>query len=182
MMCVACMSHKRFSHRRFWPFLLMVVSATASAAPDAGQGLGKGPIQISADALHGENKPQQQAVYTGNVVMTQGDVLVHADKLTVVAAGGKVQQATAVGSPVTFTMPSAQRHGYGNTLIYKPGSGEIVLIGNAHLWQKKNEISGQQVTYFLQTQKTSVTAAPGQRVQSIFYPAAADHATSGGRP
>ncbi len=182
MMCVACMSHRRFSFRRFWPFLLMVVSATASAAPVAEQGLGKGPIQISADALHGENKPQQQAVYTGNVVMTQGDVLVHADKLTIVAAGGKVQQATAVGNPVTFTMPSAQRHGYGNTLVYKPGSGEIVLIGNAHLWQKKNEISGQQVTYFLQTQKTSVTAAPGQRVQSIFYPAAANHATSGGRP
>lgn len=182
MMCVACMFPKRFSSRRFWPFLLVVVSITALAAPVAKQVLGKGPIQISANALHGENKPQQQAIYTGNVVMTQGDVVIHADKLTIDAVGGKVQQATAVGSPVTFTMSSAQRHGYGNTLVYKPGSGEIVLIGNAHLWQEKNEINGQQVIYFLQNQKTAVTGDPGQRVQSIFYPAAASRSTGGGRP
>ena len=173
---------KRLSFQRYWPFLLAVLSASALAAPVAEQGLGKGPIQISANALHGENKPQQQAVYTGNVVMTQGDVVVHADKLTVDAIAGKVHQATAVGSPVTFTMSAAQRHGYGNTLVYKPGSGEIVLTGNAHLWQKKNEISGQQVTYFLQTQQTAVTAAPGKRVQSIFYPAAAGRSAGGGRP
>lgn len=167
---------------RFWPALLVLVSLGALAAPAAEQGLGKGPIQISADTLHGENKPQQQAVYVGNVVMTQGDVVVHAAKLTILAANGKVQQAIATGSPVSFTMSSAQRHGYGNTLIYKPGSGEIVLEGDAHLWQEKNEISGQQVTYFLQNQQTAVTAAPGQRVHSIFYPAAAGRSASGGRP
>ncbi|MBU2830554.1 MAG: lipopolysaccharide transport periplasmic protein LptA [Acidithiobacillus ferriphilus] len=181
-MCVACMFLKRFSFRRFWPFLLVAVSITALAAPVAEQGLAKGPIQISADTLYGKNKPQQQAVYTGNVVMIQGDVVIHADKLTIDAAGGKVRQATAVGSPVTITMSSAQRHGYGDTLVYKPASGEIVLIGNAHLWQGKNEINGQQVTYFLRNQQTAVTGNPGQRVRSVFYPAAAGRSTSGGKP
>ncbi len=176
------MNRKCFSVGRYWPAALVLVSLAALAAPAADQGLSKGPIHISADTLHAENKPQQQAVYVGKVVMTQGDVVIHANQLTIVALNGKVQTATAIGSPVTFTMSSAQRHGYGNTLIYKPGPGEIVLQGNAHLWQEKNEISGQQVTYLLNNQQTAVTAAPGQRVHSVFYPAAANRSVGGGRP
>lgn len=182
MTCVVCMPLKRVTPGRFWPLLLVAASVTALAAPVADQGLGKGPIHISANTLQGENKPRQQAIYTGNVIMTQGDVVVHADKLTIDAVGGKVQRATAIGSPVTFTMSSAQRHGYGDTLIYKPGSGEIILMGNAHLWQEKNEVSGQQVTYFLRDQKTAVTGTSGKRVRSVFYPATDHHSAGGGRP
>ncbi|WP_226852433.1 lipopolysaccharide transport periplasmic protein LptA [Acidithiobacillus thiooxidans] len=176
------MRRKQWSIGRYWPVGLVMVSLAALAAPAAQQALAKGPIHISADTLHAENKPSQQATYLGHVIMTQGDVVIHANKLVIAALQGKVQTATATGSPVSFTMSSAQRHGYGDTLIYKPGSGEIVLQGNAHLWQEKNEISGQQVTYFLNNQQTAVTAAPGQRVHSVFYPAAANRSASGGRP
>ncbi|MBU2737779.1 lipopolysaccharide transport periplasmic protein LptA [Acidithiobacillus sp. ATCC 19703] len=181
-MYVVFMRLKSGSIGRYWPVGLVMVSLAALAAPAAQQTLAKGPIHISADTLHAENKPSQQATYLGNVVMTQGDVVIHANKLVIAALQGKVQTATATGSPVSFTMSSAQRHGYGNTLIYKPGTGEIVLQGDAHLWQEKNEISGQQVTYFLNNQQTAVTAAPGQRVHSVFYPAAANRSASGGRP
>jgi len=173
--------------RRLIPFLALLAgvflaSAQGAVAPtDAG--LGKGPIHISVDSLAAQNKPQQQAVYTGKVVMTQGDIVIHAEKLTIDARQGKVEVATAVGSPVTFTMSSAQRHGYGNTLVYRPGSGEIVLTGNAHLWQGPNEVSGQQVIYHLDDQRTSVSAAPGGRVQSVFYPGTVKTASSpGGKP
>jgi len=159
----------------------LLPAARAAVAP-ADAGLGKGPIHISADSLTAQNKPQQQAVYTGKVVMTQGDIVIHAQKLTIDARQGKVEVATAVGSPVTFTMSSAQRHGYGDTLVYRPGSGEIVLTGNAHLWQGPNEVSGQQVIYHLQDQHTSVSAAPGQRVQSVFYPGTARTVSSAGKP
>lgn len=186
-MCVASMRRnfmrsKHLSIRSYWPLALVLVSWAALAAPAAQPPLAKGPIHISADTLHAENKPSQQATYLGNVIMTQGDVVIHAHKLVIDALQGKVQTATATGSPVSFTMSSAQRHGYGDTLIYKPGTAEIVLQGDAHLWQEKNEISGQQVTYFLNNQQTAVTAAPGQRVHSVFYPAAANRSASGGRP
>ena len=164
-------------------FFLVIICATATAwaaqtAPVAG-GLGKGPVHISADSLHAENQPRQQAVYTGNVIMTQGDVIIHAQTLTIDAAQGKIQKATAIGSPVTFTMSSAQRHGYGNTLVYLPDSAEVILTGNAHLWQEKNEVSGERIVYFLQNQQTQVSATPGQRVQSVFYPAAANRSANG---
>ncbi|MGC9238333.1 MAG: lipopolysaccharide transport periplasmic protein LptA [Acidithiobacillus sp.] len=162
--------------------LALLPTARAAVGP-TNAALGKGPIHISADSLTAQNKPQQQAVYTGKVVMTQGDIVIHAQKLTIDARQGKVEVATAVGSPVTFTMSSAQRHGYGDTLVYRPGSGEIVLTGNAHLWQGPNEVSGQQVVYHLQDQHTTVSAAPGQRVQSVFYPGTAKTAASpGGKP
>lgn len=176
------MRSKHLSIRSYWPLGLVLVSWAALAAPAAQPPLAKGPIHISADTLHAENKPSQQATYLGNVIMTQGDVVIHAHKLVIDALQGKVQTATATGSPVSFTMSSAQRHGYGDTLIYKPGTAEIVLQGDAHLWQEKNEISGQRVTYFLNNQQTAVTAAPGQRVHSVFYPAAANRSASGGRP
>ncbi len=164
-------------------FLLLITCAAASAwaaqAPALNGGLGKGPVHISADSLHAENQPRQQAVYTGKVVMTQGDVVINAQTLTIDAAQGKIQKATAIGSPVTFTMSAAQRHGYGNILVYLPDSAEIILTGNAHLWQEKNEVSGERIVYFLQDQQTRVTAVPGQRVQSVFYPAAANRSASG---
>ena len=148
---------------------LVPLSVSAANAPDAG--LGKGPIHISADQLQGQNKPVQEAIYSGDVVMQQGDLVIHAAQLTIHAAAGRVEKAVATGSPVSFTMSSAERHGYGQQLTYEPGSGRIILSGDAHLWQGKNEISGNQVTYLLQSQQTAVTASPGQRVRSVFYPA-----------
>ncbi|WP_414040416.1 lipopolysaccharide transport periplasmic protein LptA [Acidithiobacillus sp. M4-SHS-6] len=176
------MRRKFLSIGHYWPLGLVLVSWAALAAPAVQAPLAKGPIHITADTLHAENKPSQQATYQGNVILTQGDVVIHASKLVITALRGKVQTATATGSPVSFTMSSAQRHGYGDTLIYKPTTAEIILQGDAHLWQEKNEISGQRVTYFLNSQQTAVTAAPGQRVHSVFYPAAANRSASGGRP
>ncbi|MEY2342601.1 lipopolysaccharide transport periplasmic protein LptA [Acidithiobacillus sp. IBUN Pt1247-S3] len=158
-------------YRNRWLFLLVTfipLSVWAADASDAA--LGKGPIHIAADALQGQNKPIQEAIYTGNVVMQQGDLVIHAAQLTIHAQAGKVEKAVATGNPVSFTMSSAQRHGYGQELSYEPGSGRIVLTGDAHLWQGKNEVTGNQVIYLLQSQQTAVTASAGQRVRSIFYP------------
>ncbi|MCE5387490.1 MAG: lipopolysaccharide transport periplasmic protein LptA [Acidithiobacillus sp.] len=152
-------------------FLLLFFLGTASAlAASTDQQLGKGPIQVLADHLVAQNKPKQQAIYSGNVVMKQGDLVIYAADLTIHGDNGKVQEAVATGSPVRFTMSSAMRHGYGNTLTYEPGSGRIVLQGDAHLWQGKDEVSGNEVIYLLQSQQTQVTAQPGQRVRSVFYP------------
>ncbi len=152
--------------------LAALLPAAVWADPSAQKDLGKGPIHITADHLYAQNRPTQQAVYTGHVVMTQGDLVVHAARLTIDAVKGKVQQAVATGSPVALTMSSAGRHGYGDRLIYRPGSGKIVLQGDAHLWQKKNEVSGKQVVYFIHSQQTRVSASAGEKVRSIFYPAA----------
>ncbi|MEL5849305.1 MAG: lipopolysaccharide transport periplasmic protein LptA [Candidatus Igneacidithiobacillus chanchocoensis] len=162
-------------NRNFWPVLvlaLLPLSVLAATAPDAG--MGKGPIHVAADQLRGQNKPVQEAIYNGNVVMQQGDLIIHAAQLTIHANAGKVEKAVATGNPVSFTMSSAQRHGYGQELSYEPGSGRIVLTGDAHLWQGKNEVTGNQVIYLLQSQQTEVTASPGGRVRSVFYPAKDD--------
>ena len=159
-------------YRNRWLFLLVVcVPFTAWAAAASDVGLGKGPIHIAADQLRGQNKPVQEAVYSGNVVLQQGDLIIHAAQLTIHAQAGKIEKAVATGSPVSFTMSSAERHGYSQRLSYEPGSGRIVLTGDAHLWQGKNEVAGNQVVYLLHSQQTEVTATPGQRVRSVFYPA-----------
>ena len=158
-------------YRNLWLVLLALfvpLSVLAADAPDAR--LGKGPIHIAANELRGQNKPAQEAIYSGNVVMQQGDLVIHAAQLTIHAQAGKVEMAVATGNPVSFTMSSAQRHGYGQQLSYEPGSGRIVLTGDAHLWQGKNEVTGNRVVYLLQSQRTDVSGTPGQRVRSVFYP------------
>ncbi len=177
-MCTGVMFNRRVRWRVAAGVLAALLPTAVWAVPPAKEKLGRGAIHITADHLYAQNRPTQQAVYTGHVVMTQGDLVIHAAKLTIDAVRGKVQQAVATGSPVALTMSSAGRHGYGDMLIYRPGSGMLVLRGNAHLWQKKNEVSGKEVIYLLHSQQTQVNASAGQKVRSIFYPAAANHLVS----
>lgn len=123
-------------------------------------------IEVSADRLQVDERAQR-ATYSGNVVVRRGDLMIAADRVLIQGSGKQVQRIVASGSPVK--LKQADRRGDGQQLIYEPRQDRITLSGDAHIWQDRNEVSGERITYLLREQRTEVTGKSGQRVKSVFY-------------
>jgi lipopolysaccharide export system protein LptA len=114
------------------------------------------PIHIQSDSASFA-QISQHAVHQGNVIMKQGDHILHADKLTIQKdPKGKLSVITAVGKPATFSGSlSNDPHPVFATakiIYYYPEKQLIVLEGAATLDHEKDKFRGPTLSYQLDTQ------------------------------
>ncbi|HEY1992058.1 MAG TPA: lipopolysaccharide transport periplasmic protein LptA [Gammaproteobacteria bacterium] len=100
------------------------------------------PIDIHAD--HGDfnadskNASNGTAVYTGHVVITQGSIVLHADKAVLQVVNNNLSSADMTGNPATFQQQpdnGEMMNGSAQEITYSASSNEIVLITAARLTQ-----------------------------------------------
>ena len=160
--------------------LIAVTAAQSAPAPasqrDRNLGLDSDqPIAVNADSfladLNGET-----GTYTGNVIVTQGRVRLHADEVKVTAPGGRASRMEASGH-VIVDSPSGQA--VGDTGIYEVGQQVLRLNGHVVLTKEANVMRGNALEISMNTglaRLTSGGAAPAQpgqppgRVQGLFMP------------
>ena len=133
----------------------------------------KQPLQIVADSATLDQK-QMVSVFTGNVVITKGSLVVHADKGVANEDKQGNRTLTLYGSPVTFVQAQddgGKIEGQGDKFEYNSKSSLAVLTGRARVKKGKNAVIGDVLTYNTQTQVYSVTSNFGNGVNK----------TSGGR-
>jgi lipopolysaccharide export system protein LptA len=134
---------------------------------------------VNADAfladLNGET-----GTYTGNVIVTQGAVRLHADQVKVTAPSGHASKMEALGH-VVVDSPSGQA--VGDNGFYDVPSQVLRLNGNVVLTKEANVMRGSALEISMATGIARLTAggvqvaAPGQppqpqgRVQGLFIPA-----------
>lgn len=157
-----------------------LASSSAMTAPSANLGLSLNqPIAVNADTfladLNGET-----GTYTGNVIVSQGPVRLHADRVTVLAPGGKASRMEAAGH-VIVDSPSGQA--LGDNGIYNVAEQTLRLTGNVVLTKDANVMRGSTLEVAMDTGLAHMTggvpapgvaAVPGQpqgRVQGLFVPA-----------
>lgn len=130
------------------------------------------PMNIAADRCLAEQKIQQ-TVCTGNVVVTQGTLVMRADQVTMRQDAEGKQFARGEGRPVRFK----QKLDSGEMLDaealrfdYDEAKGEMVLIDKA--WVKKGQdiVMGDTITYNLSTEYYQVQSKPGSRVNITINP------------
>ena len=141
------------------------------------------PIAVNADSfladLNGET-----GTYTGNVIVTQGNVRLHADQVKVTAPGGHASRMEATGH-VIVDSPSGQA--VGDTGVYDVGSRVLRLNGNVVLTKEANVMRGSALEVAMDTglarlsggtpvaqggaAPTAGAAQPPGRVQGLFVPA-----------
>jgi len=152
------------------------IAAAAAPAPDAGLGLDSSqPIAVNADSFLADLK-NETGTYTGNVIVTQGQVRLHADEVTVHAPGGRAARMEATGN-VVVDSPSGQA--VGDSGSYDVPQQTIRLTGNVVLTKDANVMRGNALEVSMATglarlTADSASAAPGQprgRVQGLFVPA-----------
>ena len=157
----------------------------------------KQPISIDADKLVYYDK-EHKAIYTGNVVVIQGDTKMTCTTMTVYldhapaqgakpatdapagpAADAGVKRLEAKG-PVTVI--SKTQVATGDNGAYDKAEGKVFLIGHVTLSDGQNVTKGDKLTYDLKTGEATVdTSAKTSRVHGQFVPKSnADASKPGG--
>jgi len=120
------------------------------------------PVEVAADSLT-VDQDTGTAVFSGNVVIGQGDLRLSAGSVRVIydEATGDITKLNASGG-VTFV--TATEAAEAQTAVYDLTSGTIVLTGDVLLIQGASALSANQMTVNVNTG----TAQMSGRVRTVF--------------
>lgn len=120
------------------------------------------PMTILSDSAELDRRAGT-VIYEGNVTLTQGTLLIEADRLMVLRNGEVLEKAVAEGNPARYQQQidtdESLTNAHGNRIDYYTGEQRITLRGDAELRQDGNLFSGEQITYDM---KTETVKASGQ--------------------
>ena len=115
--------------------------------------------------------------FTDNVVITQGSILIKAQKVVIKRPpedSGKKETVEAFGSPVTFHQildDGKPVDGKANQVHYDLGTEFLTLTGNAELKQLDSKINGNHITYDVKKQQLKANGSSKSRVKTVLIPA-----------
>ncbi|KXS38801.1 MAG: lipopolysaccharide export system protein LptA [Halomonadaceae bacterium T82-2] len=138
------------------------------------------PINVAADRLDLDDRAGT-AVYTGDVNLTQGSMVLEAERVEIARNDqGEVTRVTATGDTQRAYLeqrpaPDDQLvKGWGDTVIYHAAERRVELIGNAELHQARDTFNGAYVEYYLDSRKVQARSkaqgSDGQRVRMTLTP------------
>lgn len=173
-----------------WPnklgiVLLCACSAGPLAAPAQAEKADRSkPITLESDRMHVDDA-NKISVFEGKVVMTQGTLTIHADKVTLHQDNNGYQYGTAIGNPASFRQKRDGADGYidgaADRIEYN-GKLDRVEFFN-HAWLKRepaDEVRGNYISYDAPTEYFTVTGggstapgasvSPDDRVHAVIQP------------
>src|SRR6516165_6802233 len=146
----------------------------------------KEPISVDADKLVYFDK-ERKAVYSGNVIVIQGDTKMTCSAMTVYLnrspAQGSGESADAQAGPPSnsgikrieaagpVTVVSKTQVATGDSATYDKGEDKVLLIGNVTLSDGQNVTKGERLIYDLKTSQATIDpGAKSGRVHGQFIP------------
>jgi len=135
------------------------------------------PINIEADRGTMDDKTNT-ARFEGNVVLTQGTLIIRADELTVIQENDEFKKGIAIGKLAYFKQ---KREGYDDfiegeaeRIEYNAITDELRMFRNARLWRDEDEVHGPFISYDASTEQFMVDGSGSSedygRVKAIIKP------------
>lgn len=154
-------------------FLATMVLASSSAF--ALKGDVNQPINIVSD---NQSLDMEKSVvtFTDNVVITQGSIVIKANKVVITRPAeksGKKETVEAFGTPVTFHQQldnGTPIDGKANKVHYDLGNEFLKLTNNAELKQLDSKINGSVITYDVKKQQLKANGNGKSRVTTVLIP------------
>ena len=154
-------------------FLATMVLASSSAfalKDDVNQ-----PINIVSD---NQSLDMEKSVvtFTDNVVITQGSIIIKANKVVITRPAeksGKKETVEAFGTPVTFHQQldnGTPVDGKANKVHYDLSTEFLTLTNNAELKQLNSKINGSVITYDVKKQQLKANGNGKSRVTTVLIP------------
>lgn len=157
------------------------------------------PMDIKADSSDFILKDESDSVLSGNVVITQGTLVVNAAKAVIKRKNDDIDEVVLTGSPATLRQlsdtgePMTARAAQ---IDYTLSTDRVVLTGGAVVQQPRGNITGETITYDLKTgrlngggdgKRVSVrimpkNGAPAGKKAAPAAPAASEPATDDSKP
>ncbi|HEY3778501.1 MAG TPA: LptA/OstA family protein [Rhizomicrobium sp.] len=152
-----------------------VAKAPARAESPFGGHTSNAPINVSSDDFVG-NLQTKIGTYSGNVIVTQADYKLRADRVRVNVVSGKPSRLEATGH-VVFVSSSGTATG--DEGVYDLTPRTVTLTGHVVLTKEKDVMHGARLTVNMQTGESHLTASggPGNRVQGLFVQQPSGRAT-----
>ena len=187
---MACKFHASMSHLIPPHFFALCGLALGLAAPAQAEKADRfKPITIQADETGQVDLQKQVAVFTGNVVVSKGTMLIHAERIEVSKTPGGYDTAIAFGAPgkpATFRQKrdgvDEYMDGEAERLEYDGKTDVVKFVNNAAVRRLRgaaiaDEITGSLVTYDNTNDLLSVSGGaaatpsnPGGRVRAVLTP------------
>lgn len=123
------------------------------------------PIEISADQLS-VDQASGASVFTGNVVVGQGDVRLSAQDLRVEYGQNGTTSINRLIASGGVTLVTARDAAEADEAIYGVADGTIQMTGNVMLMQGDNVLSGQRLNINLNTGQGTIDG----RVRTTLQP------------
>lgn len=158
---------------------LVAVAATCAHAEKADR---EKPIEIEADTVT-VNDAKKTSIYTGNVILTQGTLIIRGDKLVVREDQQGFQHSTSYGNPTTFKQKRDGKDEYmegsAQRIEYDGRMDKVQLYTKA--WVKRGEdiVHGDYISYDANAEYAEVigggsqaatAATPTGRVKAVIQP------------
>lgn len=147
-------------------------SAATPAKPASDSLLGKhdrdAPVHVSADNL-GSDVKTENGDFVGNVIITQGDMKMRADRVHFDTTKGDLSVVTAIGN-VVVNAPTGT--GTGDHGVYDLSTHLVTLTGKVVLTKQNNVMRGTKLVMDLNTNLAHLTADASQhgRVEAVLIP------------
>ncbi len=140
------------------------------------------PIDLEADTVT-VNDAKKTSTYTGNVILTQGTLIIRGDKLVIVEDIHGFQHSTSYGNPTTFKQKMEGKNefmeGSGQRIEYDGRMDKVQLYTKA--WVKRGDdiVHGDYIMYDANAEYAEVIgggsqaatpATPSGRVRAIIQP------------
>jgi lipopolysaccharide export system protein LptA len=158
---------------------LAVLCATLLAAPAHAEKADRDkPVNLEADTVTLDDV-RKISVYQGNVILSQGTLMLRADRVQVTQTEGGLDKVIATGRPVAFRQKVDGRdefiEGFANRIEYDSVKSQLELIGQAQLRRGSDELRGAQISYNANTEFYKVVGqsdakTPSGRVRAVIRP------------
>ena len=136
------------------------------------------PVNLEADMVTLDDI-KKVSVYQGNVILSQGTLLLRADRVQVTQNAGGLDKLSATGRPATFRQKLDGRDefidGFADRIEYDSVNSQLEMIGQAQLRRGDDELRGAQISYNANTEFYKVVGqpdaqTPAGRVRAVIRP------------
>lgn len=146
-------------------FIIMLLALLWQSAAMALSTDREQPIKIQADSATIDDG-KGFGVYQGNVVVTQGTILINADKVTFhYDQKQQLEKVFAYGNPVRFKQrpdnSTEDLHAKAQQMEYFALKDMLNLLQDAELWQGKDTFTGPRISY--DTKQSVIKADKGDK-------------------
>ncbi|MGH7787380.1 MAG: lipopolysaccharide transport periplasmic protein LptA, partial [Candidatus Binatia bacterium] len=138
----------------------------------------RGPVHIDADRMEFDYRTRV-LTYRGTVNVTQADMTLRSDVLTVSLDQEKIERPKEVVAEGNVLITKGERKASGGKAVFDNVARTVTLSDHAHLQDGPNEVAGERVVVYLDEER-SVVEGGKERVRAVLVPKDGDDALAGG--
>lgn len=136
------------------------------------------PVNLEANTVTLDDV-KKVSVYQGNVILTQGTLMLRADQVDVTQNENGLDKLSATGRPVAFRQKQDGRdeyiEGFADRIEFDSINSQLELIGQAQLRRGRDELRGARISYNSNTEFYKVVGqpdakTPSGRVRAVIRP------------